>query len=221
MTPATALRTRVKICGLCSAADALACVRAGADAVGVVLVPGSRRGVLVEEAAQIFADVPAMVARVGVFVDSPAEEVVDAAERLRLSAVQLHGAETPQYCAAVPVPVFKAFRVGGGFSTGDIEAYRGVVDAVLLDTLVAGQAGGTGRAFSWADLGDVPDVAPLIVAGGLTPANVGRVIGTLHPFAVDVSSGVERDARHKDPDRIAAFVAAVRSADDIEECKTT
>lgn len=207
----------MKICGLCSAADARASVRAGADAVGVVLVPGSRRGVTVEEAVEILADVPAMVARVGVFVNSPAEDVADAAERLRLSAVQLHGDETPEFCAAMPVPVFKAFRVGGAFSTADIEAYRGAVDAVLLDTLVAGEAGGTGRAFAWADLGDVPEVAPLIVAGGLTTGNVGSAVRALHPFAVDVSSGVESAPRRKDPDRIAAFIAAVWAADDIEE----
>lgn len=213
MTPAMAPRTRVKICGLRSAADARECVRAGADAVGVVLVPGSRRCVSLRDAAEILAGVPVLVARVGVFVDQPADEVARAAAELGLTAVQLHGAETPEYCASLPVPVIKAFRVGGTFSPADVDAYRGAIAAVLLDTLVDGADGGTGRSFAWTELGEMPDVAPLIVAGGLVPENVGAAIRALRPFAVDVSSGVEDGDLHKDPDRVAAFVAAVRSAD--------
>lgn len=211
------LRTRVKVCGLCSAADARAAVRAGADALGVILVPESRRHVTPGEAAAIFADVPPLVARIGVFVDAPADEVADIARRLHLSAVQLHGSESPEYCDTMPVPVIKAFRVGEGFDPASMEAYRGVVAGVLLDTLVEGTHGGTGRAFAWEDVGPLPTSAPVTVAGGLRPTNVGAAIRALRPFAVDVSSGVEERPRHKDSYRLAAFVAAVRAADEIEE----
>jgi phosphoribosylanthranilate isomerase len=210
------LRTRVKVCGLCSAADARAAVRAGADALGVILVPESRRHVTPEEAAAIYADVPPFVARIAVFVDAPADEVADVARGLRLSAVQLHGSESPEYCASMPVPVIKAFRIGPGFDPSVMGPYRGVVASVLLDTLVEGTHGGTGRPFAWENLPPLPAIAPVIVAGGLRPTNVGAAIRALRPFAVDVSSGVEERPRHKDPYRLAAFVAAVRTADVME-----
>ncbi|MDO8963267.1 MAG: phosphoribosylanthranilate isomerase [Coriobacteriia bacterium] len=210
------LRTRVKICGLCSADDARAAARAGADALGVILVPGARRRVTSEEAAAVLADAPPFVARVGVFVDASADEIAEAVERIGLTHVQLHGAETPAFCAAMPVPAIKVFRVGPGFATSVLEPYRGAVTAILLDTLVEGEHGGTGHAFAWADLPELPDLAPVIVAGGLTPDSVGAAVRTLRPFAVDVSSGVEASMRVKDHDRIAAFVRAVRAADSEE-----
>lgn len=209
----TTSRTRVKICGLRSADDARAAARAGADALGVILVPGSRRFVTADEAAVVLSDAPQGVWRVGVFADEDAAAVARTARRAGLTHVQLHGSESPAYCAAMPLPVIKVFRVGEGFAPDVIEAYRGVVAAILLDTLVEGALGGTGRAFAWSGLPLLPDVAPVIVAGGLTPGNVGDAIRALHPFAVDVSSGVEREAGMKDHGSIAAFVAAVRQAE--------
>jgi phosphoribosylanthranilate isomerase len=213
-------RTRVKVCGLCSAADARAAVLAGADAVGVILVPESLRHVDADEAASILRDVPPLVARVGVFVDSPADEVVAAVHALGLTAVQLHGDESPAFCASMPVPVIKAFRVGEGFDPAVMEAYRDVVASVLLDTLVKGVSGGSGRAFAWETLPALPAIAPVVVAGGLRPSNVAAAIRALRPFGVDVSSGVEEVARHKDKNRLAAFVAAVRAADEIGEASS-
>lgn len=211
------LRTRVKVCGLCSAADARAAVRAGADALGVILVAESRRCVTIEEAIEVLAGVPPFVSRIGVFVDSPPDRLIAAAARLRLDAVQLHGDESPAYCASMPVPVIKTFRVGEDFDPAVIEAYRGSISAVMLDTLVTGEHGGTGRTFAWELVPRLPGFAPLIVGGGLRPTNVAAAIRALHPFAVDVSSGVEERVRHKDSTRLAAFVAAVRATDDIEE----
>ena len=205
-------RTRVKVCGLCSALDARAAVRAGADALGVVLAQSPRR-VTLDEAAEILAGTPPLVARVGVFVDAPASDVGEAVHRLGLTAVQLHGEETPEYCAAMPVPVIKGFRVGGGYTPADVEPYRGSIAAVLLDTFVPGAAGGTGRSFVW-DTALLPEGMPVLLAGGLRPDNAADAVRALHPFAVDVSSGVEERSRHKDHVRIDAFMAAVRAADE-------
>ena len=210
-------RTRVKVCGLCSPTDARAAARAGADALGVILVPGSPRHVTIAEAAAIFEAAPASLKRVGVFVDSPLEDVAAAAVSLGLSAVQLHGSESPGYCRRLQVPVIKSFRVGAAFDPRRVEQYRGVVAAILLDTLVEGVAGGSGRAFDWESVAGMPHVAPLVVAGGLAPSNVGAAIRALRPCAVDVSSGVEETVRHKDPERLAAFITAVREADDTRE----
>ncbi len=205
-------RTRVKVCGLCSADDARAAVLAGADAIGVVLADSPRRLTLAQ-AEEVLADVPPLVTRVGVFVDATGDDVVAAVRRLRLGAVQLHGSESAAFCERIDAPVVKAFRVGDGYTVADVEAYRGSVCAVLLDTYVPGLPGGSGRSFLW-DSALLPDGIPVIVAGGLRPGNVGDAVRALRPYAVDVSSGVEERPRQKDKAALAAFMAAVRAADE-------
>ena len=205
-------RTRIKICGITRAEDAALAVAAGADAIGVVFAPSPRQ-VTVAEAAAALVAVPPMVARIGVFVDADAEEVAQAVRECGLTAVQFSGEEPLAACAAAPVPVLKAFRVRPGFDPSSPDAYRGHVAALLFDTYVAGHAGGTSQAFDWRALGGLPDWAPVCVAGGLTADNVGECIAALHPFAVDVCSGVESSPGIKDPDKILAFCAAVRAAD--------
>lgn len=208
-----AVRTRVKVCGITTADDARAAVSAGADALGVILAP-SKREVTIAEAADIMSSVPPLVSRIAVFVDAPEGFVREAIARLSLTAVQLHGSESPTFCASMPVPVIKAMRVGDGFDPVAIEPYRGSIAAVLLDTLVAGVDGGSGKVFDWGQVQGMPTWASVIVAGGLTPINVGRAVRALRPFAVDVSSGVEERLRHKDRMKLMAFVAAVRAADE-------
>lgn len=206
-------RTRVKICGITNAEDAIASVKAGADALGVVLTEGPRQ-VTLEEAAEVLAAVPPFVARVGVFVDADADFVAEAAQRLRLTALQFHGDESPRECREAPRPVIKAIHVReGGGMLEDFAAYEGCVAALLLDTFVRGESGGTGVTFAWDRVGELPRFAPVVVAGGLNPVNVGAAVTSLKPFAVDVSSGVEERRRHKDHFKLQAFVAAVRDAD--------
>ena len=207
-------RTRIKICGLTRPEDAAHAVSSGADALGVVLAP-SKRQVTLDQAAEAFADVPPLVARIGVFVDASADEVWEAVARLGLTAVQFHGDEAPETCAAAPVPVIKAVRVGPGFDRLSVDVYCGSVSALLFDTLVPGGAhGGTGLAFDWHDVaGRLPDWAPAIVAGGLAPQNVAEAVRVFAPLAVDVSSGVESSPGIKDHALIDAFCAAVRAAD--------
>lgn len=208
----TARRTRVKICGVCSYEDAAAAVAAGANAVGVVLAGGPRHLEL-REAAEVLAAVPRSVTRIGVFVDPSAREVAEAVEVLRLRGVQLHGSESPAFCSTAWASVIKAFRVGEGFDPAVMEPYRDCIAAALLDTLVPGEAGGTGRTFRW-DIALATGGPPVMLAGGLTPENVGEAIRRMRPYAVDVSSGVESSPRRKDHARMAAFVAAVRAADE-------
>jgi len=206
-------RTRIKICGLTRAEDAATAVAAGADALGVVLAP-SKRQVTLDQAAAVFADVPPLVARVGVFVDAQADAVWEAVARLGLTAVQFHGDEAPETCAAAPVPVIKALRVGPGFDAADVGRYRGAVAALLLDTYVPGEQGGTGMTFDWDRVaGLLPRDIPVVLAGGLGPDNVAEAVRTLRPYAVDVSSGVEQAPGVKDHARVAAFCDAVRAAD--------
>jgi len=209
----TVLRTRVKVCGLTREIDARAAVRAGADALGIILAPGHLRSLSLKQAAKVFAKVPPTVVRVGVFVDAPLEEVSKAVEVLELNEVQLHGSEGPMYCASVAVPVVKTFRVGPGFDPDRMLPYKGAVAAVLLDTLVEGAAGGSGKSFDWNLAREVPDIAPVCLAGGLRPENVREAVRRLRPAGVDVSSGVESAPGIKDEEKIKRFIAEVRAAD--------
>jgi phosphoribosylanthranilate isomerase len=205
-------RTRIKVCGITRAQDAAAAVAVGADAVGVIFAPSPRQ-VTIEEAASVLAVVAPPVARIGVFVDASIEEMCEAIRACGLTAVQLSGSEPPGTCQALPVPAIKVVHVGTEFPLHTVEPYRGHAAALLLDTFVTGKAGGTSQAFDWQATGGVPGWAPLFVAGGLNAENVGDCIRAVRPFAVDVSSGVESSPGIKDHDKIAAFCAAVRDAD--------
>lgn len=206
------MRTRIKVCGITCAEDAAAAVAAGADAIGVIFAPSPRQ-VTVEQAAAALAVVPPPVARIGVFVDATAEEIAAAVSACGLASVQFSGEESPEACDDVAVPVIKALRVGTDFGTREAEPYRDHAAALLLDTLVAGKAGGTSQTFDWHKVGVASGRVPLFVAGGLNPENVGVCIAALHPFAVDVSSGVETSPGKKNHQKLFAFCAAVRAAD--------
>ena len=214
-------RTRVKVCGLMRAEDARAAVRAGADAVGVILSPGYRRSVTLKEAATVLGRVPSNIGRVGVFVDAQLEDISRAVELLGLTEVQLHGSESPMFCVGMSVPVVKTFHVGPGFEAAEIMRYRGVISGVLLDTLVKGEAGGSGKSFDW-ELGrHIPDVkVPVFLAGGLRPENVREAVRRLRPAGVDVSSGVEQSPGIKSRELMERFVAEVRAADQENEGRT-
>lgn len=206
-------RTRIKICGLTRPEDAAAAVEAGADACGFVFAPSPRQ-LTVERAARLAALVPPPVARVGVFVDADRDEIAEAVRACGLTAVQLSGSEPPEACEDLGAAVIKVLKVGPDFEWSAAEPYLGRVSALLLDTYVAGKEGGTSRAFAWRSVGHGPDGLEVFCAGGLDAENVGEAISVLRPFAVDVSSGVESAPGIKDHEKIVAFCAAVRRADE-------
>lgn len=206
-------RTRIKICGITRVEDAVAAIEAGADALGFVFAP-SPRHVTVEQAAAVARAVPPPVARIGVFVDANEDEVAEAVRACHLSAVQYCGNETPAQCSAAPAPVIKTLSVRSGFDWEFATRYKDHVAALLLDTYKPGIAGGTGESFDWTSATDRPSWVRLFAAGGLTPENVGDAVRVMRPFAVDVSSGVESAPGIKDQEKLRAFVAAVRAADE-------
>lgn len=208
-------RTRIKICGLTRVEDVAAAVACGADALGFIFA-SSPREVTADQVAMLCADVPPLVARVGIFVDEDPEVIEETVRVAGLTTVQFSGGESPEACAMVSVPLLKVLSVGTDFVWSSAEPYRGQAAALLLDTYVTGKAGGTARTFAWSDVGKPPGWAPIFVAGGLNPENVGAAIAALGPFAVDVSSGVETSPGVKDAQFIAAFCAAVRRADQEE-----
>jgi phosphoribosylanthranilate isomerase len=216
MTAAVSNRVRTKICGITRACDAIEAVRAGCDAIGVILhAPGRKREVNLETAQTIFAGLPAFVARVGVFVDAPHDVIVDRALKLQLSHVQLHGNETPGFVDLLsPISVIKAVTVA---QASDWIAAR---PANLAALLIDAHGGGHGQANDWDAVEDVlrdrMDLPMISLAGGLAPHTVGEVARRFAPLvellALDVSSGVEGDTVGvKDAQKIREFVRNARA----------
>lgn len=203
-------RTRVKFCGLTRPEDVDAAVALGADALGFVLWPGSKRAIELDRLAELAARVPAFVTRVGLFVDPEPEWVARAAEHLDL--LQFHGDESPSRCAASGRPWIKALRMRDGLDLHALAAAHDGARALLLDAYRPGVPGGTGATFDWSRI-PAGLAKPVILAGGLTPDNVAEAVARVQPFAVDVSGGVEAAPGVKDAGRIAAFLQAVRRGD--------
>jgi len=206
------MRTRIKICGLTREADVEAAVAAGADAVGFVFYPPSPRAVSIARAAELARRIPPFVEVVGLFVNAMPVDVRAACDVVPISLLQFHGDEDAAYCRQFSRPWLRAARVRAGLDL--IEFARSFPDArgLLLDAFVEGYGGG-GHVFDWTLIPpDLPGF--LVLSGGLTVANVGDAIERVRPAAVDVSSGVESGKGIKDHAKIAAFVAAVRKADE-------
>lgn len=205
------MRTRVKICGITRAEDARAAAEAGADAIGLVFYPASPRFVTVEEGCRLRRGLAPFVDAVALFVNPSREDVERVIARVRPDALQFHGEESPEFCESFGVPYLKACRMGEGVNL--LEYLRPFSGAVgwLADALVEGY-GGAGTRFDWS-LVPAQRPKPLILSGGLTPENVGAAIRQVHPWAVDVSSGVEAAKGVKDPVKIASFISEVRNAD--------
>jgi phosphoribosylanthranilate isomerase len=201
----------VKICGITRREDATLAAVLGAAAVGFVFWPESRRYIEPTAAVKIARSLPASVTPVGVFVDQRVELVNAVVQEVGLGAVQLHGSEAPEYCAQIAAPVIKAVPVGSGFRMTAVTGLPAGV-TVLLDVDDPVARGGTGRLVDWAAARKVARVRRTILAGGLTPENVGAVIRAVEPGGVDVSSGVESGPGIKDPHRLRRFFQAVHSA---------
>ncbi len=195
---------RVKICGITSVEDGLHAARCGADALGLVFYEKSSRFITPERARQIITALPPLVTAVGLFVNQAPAEITDIARFCGLDVLQLHGDETPEQCQLPPWRVIKALRVRDQEILDHIAAYQ--VSGMLLDAWQADAYGGTGHCFNWQLAVQAAQQRPIILAGGLTPANVAEAVKTVRPYAVDVSSGVESAPGCKDPDLVAAFI---------------
>jgi phosphoribosylanthranilate isomerase len=200
----------VKICGITRVEDAQAAVAAGANALGFVFWPKSPRYVDPDRARDIVAGLPPAVTPIGVFVDQPADEVNRIAARVGLGAVQLHGSETGAYLRTMTRPVVKAVAVGGDTAPA-IDAWPKDV-TVLLDVHDPVKRGGTGRTIDWTMAAELAKRRNVVLAGGLTPDNVGDAIAQVRPYGIDVSSGVEVEPGIKDHERIKALFEAVHGS---------
>ncbi len=203
--------TRVKICGIRRPEDARLALDLGAWALGFIFHKPSPRYIDPEDAKALVAPLPARVKTVGVFVDWPLEKLNAVVEQVGLSAVQLHGRETPDYAAEVcSNEVWKAFRVGGDFDVAVIDRYAGC-HRILLDAYHPDRPGGTGETFDWNVAERVQAKHPILLAGGLSPSNVEDAIRAVQPAGIDVSSGVEAGPGVKDHEKLRELFAKVEA----------
>ena len=201
---------KIKLCGVRTVADALLCAEAGADEIGVIFAPKSRRCVTVTEAAAIRAALPATLPLVGVFQDANASDVAAVAAHVSLSAVQLHG-RLPGFLAlkSIPQPIYRALQVTDAAAL----ALQGRLESFARILLDAPAGGGSGKVFDWAlvRLARKRFAPPIFLAGGLTPDNLAQAIAVAHPDGVDVASGIEGKDGFKDAARVRAFMQAARA----------
>ncbi|HXI10275.1 MAG TPA: phosphoribosylanthranilate isomerase [Thermodesulfobacteriota bacterium] len=204
------MRTRVKICGITNAKDAAAAVESGADALGFIFYGKSPRFIEPEKAAGIINELPPFVTAVGVFVDETLDGVRKAVLASGVTCVQLHGAETPEFCDSVGGSVIKAFRIKGLEDIEAIKKYR--AGAYLLDAFKTGVPGGTGKTFDWEIALEAKKLGRIILSGGLNPGNVLDAVRHVNPYAVDVSTGVEKSPGIKDPGLVRNFIEELKKA---------
>jgi phosphoribosylanthranilate isomerase len=205
---------RVKICGITNAEDALAAAEWGADALGFVFAPSPRQ-VTPEQVSRIVCQLPPFICKVGVFVDAELGRVRETLADCGLDLAQLHGSESPEYCAALFPQAIKAFRVRDDSVLSLLPQYK--VAAYLLDSYDLVLKGGTGKSFDWRIARQAASYGPVILSGGLTPENVRQAIALAQPYAVDISSGVESRPGRKDHHKLRAFLRAVKG----EKLETT
>jgi len=204
---------KVKICGITNWTDAKRAVNAGADFLGFNFYTKSPRYIAPARARRIVRRLPKSVSAVGVFVNENEEKMVDTARAVGLTALQLHGDESPAEVARLRriLPVIKAIRAGKSFRPAQLAKFRRA-SAILLDGFDRRLRGGTGRTVDWRLARRANRYGRIFLAGGLTPENISEAIRAAAPFAVDVCSGVEAKPGKKDPKRMRAFMYAVGAA---------
>ncbi|MCM2265097.1 MAG: phosphoribosylanthranilate isomerase [Desulfuromonadales bacterium] len=201
---------RVKICGITNQEDALHAASCGADALGFVFYPGSPRCVTPAQVRAMGEALPPFVTRVGLFVNETPERIRAIAGECGLDVLQLHGDEPPEACLLPPYRVIKGVRPRSADDLGRLAAYP--VAALLVDAAVPGQFGGTGQRADWQLAAQLAATRRVILAGGLTPANVSAAVQAVRPYGVDVASGVEQAPGRKDPEKVAQFIRMAKEA---------
>jgi phosphoribosylanthranilate isomerase len=205
------MQVKVKICGITNIDDALAAVDFGADALGFVFFKGSPRYISHNKASRIIRRLPSFVTTIGVFLNEKPGQVEKALALTGIDVVQFHGDEPPEMCD-IPRRVIKAIRVKSLESLDPLIHYRDKVSAFLLDTFTPNVFGGTGQIFNWDIAVYAKQFGRIILAGGLTPANVAAAIDHVSPYGVDVSSGVELEKGKKDHKKMKAFIDKAKKA---------
>lgn len=208
---------RVKICGITQIEQGKAIVELGADSIGFICVPESPRYVSVDRLRAIADTLPSETVKVGVFANHGVTEIVAVVQQAHLSAIQLHGTESPEFCRQLrqairpEIELIKAFRLKSAASLAETSTYLDCVDTLLLDAYHPQILGGTGHTINWQDLVQFKPAIPWLLAGGLTPDNISDALSRLQPDGIDLSSGVERSPGDKDLAKVAQLFEAINN----------
>jgi phosphoribosylanthranilate isomerase len=199
---------KVKVCGITGAEDARLCEKQGADALGFIFYEGSKRNILPNDAKKIIETLSPFTLKVGVFVNESYEKIVRIVKYCGLNMVQLHGNESPELVDMLNVPVIKAFRVNESFDFSELERYRNCY--FLLDSYSKDEFGGTGSTFNWQV---IPESirSKVILAGGISVENVGKIVEEINPVAIDISSGLESSVGKKDAEKVKTFFNRIKT----------
>lgn len=206
------MRTRIKFCGMTNVEDAIFAAELGVDAIGLIFVPDSSRLVTVSKARIIIQALPAWVSTVVVVANQSAEEIKNLITALPFDMLQFHGDESPEFCQQFNKPYIKAIRMHEDINALSLIEQYHTANGFLLDNYSADTLGGTGKTFDWKK---VPAIVsqPIILAGGLTPVNVTQAIKQVHPYGVDVVSGIESRPDCKDHTKMRHFITEVKNAE--------
>lgn len=205
------MRIKIKFCGITNLDDAISAASLGADALGFVFYPQSARYISPNDAANIIEKLPPFITTIGLFVDQTADEVKEIITLCELNLLQFHGDEDEPFCSGFNLPYIKAISMKSGINLLKCEKEFYSAKALLLDTYADDAKGGTGKVFDW---NSIPSniSKPLIIAGGLNPINVKDLLELIHPYAVDVSGGIERSKGLKDYELMKNFILGVTNA---------
>jgi phosphoribosylanthranilate isomerase len=210
--------TRIKICGITNIEDALAAINLEVDALGFVFFPKSPRYIEPEKAEEIRRNVPLFTLCIGVFVNEKEDKVLQIARQCKLDGLQFHGNESPEYCSYFSgYKVIKTFPLKSKEELKSIEHYP--VQAILVDAFDSVRIGGTGKNANWELAREAKNYGPLILAGGLNENNIQEAIRVVKPYAVDISSGIEKSPGIKDHKSMRRFVRKVREIDRLSMIK--
>ncbi|MDZ7262220.1 MAG: phosphoribosylanthranilate isomerase [candidate division KSB1 bacterium] len=198
---------KIKICGITNLTDALLSIELGADALGFIFYPPSPRYIDPVKAEMITRQLPPLVTTVGVFVNPALAEITEVAQRTGIMTVQLHGSEEPEFCQKIHLPVIKAFRVSHDFQLDELEKFK--VQGYLLDSFSKQALGGTGQRFDWEIARAAQKNRNIILAGGINPDNIIQAIEMVHPYGIDVCSGVESIPGKKDKRKLRSLFKKV------------
>jgi len=200
---------KVKVCGITNESDAIDAISFGADALGFIFFSKSPRCICSEKAAKISQNIPPFIGKVGLFVNQKREEIFKCIDKVGLNVLQFHGDESQDFCDSFKVPWIKTIPVDDKVDINERISRYDKASAILFDRLDQNARGGTGRSFDWNLLPSSLSM-PFIVAGGLKPDNVGGLLNTVVPYAVDVCSGVEKEKGRKDKQKLRQFIEEVK-----------
>ena len=203
--------TKIKICGITNFRDAAKSLDYGADALGFIFYKKSKRYINPQQAQKIIKELPPFVTKVAVFADCPFRQITKITNELFINTIQLHGSETPEFCARFSYPVIKALRIKDSIDIQQVDSFA--TQTILFDTFSETSFGGTGKSFNWKVLEKLNTDKKIILSGGLNPDNIEISITTVRPYGVDVSSGVEKSPGIKDHKKIKKLIEAVKNAD--------